>query len=155
MSSPQNTSGRPARYPIIAGIIVTVLGLVFLIGGIVAWFTVKSELEAENITVSEDADHFAGEKADGPFSAYAQADAVKGHVLKATDGKTYGELEMGDPLRDTALEGSTVRSALMTSSLSFGVSALAAGTGVALIVTGPALGMRNRSRRREADASAV
>ncbi|MGO1948091.1 MAG: hypothetical protein ACTH1D_00560 [Mycobacteriaceae bacterium] len=51
---------------------------------------------------------------------------------------------MDDPNRDMALQGSTVRSALMTSTLSFGVSALAAGTGVALVVTGAGLGARAR-----------
>jgi hypothetical protein len=130
--------------PLISGILVAVIGLVFLIGGAVGWFTVKSELEDENITVSEDADRFAGEDVAGPFTAYTQADTIKGHVLETTGGKTYAELEMDDPNRDTALQGATVRSALLTSTLSFGVSALAVGVGVGFILAGVALGAKGR-----------
>jgi hypothetical protein len=44
-----------------------------------------------------------------------------------------------------ALQGATVRSSLMTATLSFGVSALAAGAGVVSLLTGAALMVRNRS----------
>ena len=70
---------------------------------------------------------------------------MKKHVSEATGGKTYAELEMGDPNRDLALQGSTVRSSLMTATLSFGVSALAAGAGVVALLTGAALMARERN----------
>jgi hypothetical protein len=158
MTSPNNTLTstdptspdavtEPARrrFPLIAGLLIAVIGLAFLVGGIVGWFTVRAELEDEHITVSADADHFADEPADGPFSAYSQAQTVKKHVSEATGGKTYAELEMGDPNRDLALQGSTVRSSLMTATLSFGVSALAAGAGVVALLTGAALMARERN----------
>lgn len=137
-------SGR-GKLPLIAGFLVGLIGVVFIVGGAVGWFTVKSELADEQITVAEDAENFAGEKADGPFSAYSQAETVKKHVLESTGGKTYAELEQDDPVRDMALQGSTVRSALMTSVISFGVSALAFGTGVAFVITGVGLGARRKS----------
>jgi hypothetical protein len=141
----KNAASSRSRFPFIAGLLVAVIGLAFLAGGVVGWFTVKAELEDEHVTVSEDADHFGGEPADGPFSAYYQAQAVKGHVSAATGGKTYAELEQDDPNRDMALQGATVRSSLMTATLSFGVSALAAGAGVVSLLTGAALMVRNRS----------
>ncbi|HIW90144.1 MAG TPA: hypothetical protein H9870_00525 [Candidatus Corynebacterium avicola] len=130
--------------PLISGLLVGLIGVLFIVGGAVGWFTVKSELADEQITVAEDAEHFAGEKADGPFSAYSQADTVKKHVLESTGGKTYAELEQDDPVRDMALQGSTVRSALMTSVISFGVSALAFGAGVAFVIAGVGLGVRRK-----------
>lgn len=151
--SPEVTAGTAtgtaapsrSRFPFIAGLLVAVIGLAFLIGGAVGWFTVQAELQDEHVTVSEDADHFGGEPADGPFSAYYQAQAVKGHVSAATGGKTYAELERDDPNRAMALQGATVRSSLMTATLSFGVSALAAGAGVVSLLTGAALMVRNRN----------
>ncbi|AHW64696.1 Putative membrane protein [Corynebacterium glyciniphilum AJ 3170] len=130
--------------PRIAGLLVAVIGIVFLIGGIFGWFTVRAELIDENITVSDDADRFAGDRVDGPLSAYSQAETVKRHVLEATDGKTYAQLDMDDSNRDLALQGSTVRSALMTSTLSFGVSALAGTSGVAFTLIGGVLAVRRR-----------
>ncbi|AGP29735.1 hypothetical protein [Corynebacterium terpenotabidum] len=58
-------------FPLISGILIAIIGLAFVVGGVVGWLAVKSELVDEHITVSEDADHFAGEQVDGPFSAYA------------------------------------------------------------------------------------
>ncbi|MGO1948090.1 MAG: hypothetical protein ACTH1D_00555 [Mycobacteriaceae bacterium] len=63
-------SAKKGRLPLVAGLLVAVIGLVFVVGGIVGWFTVKSELQDENITVAEDADRFAGDKVAGPFTAY-------------------------------------------------------------------------------------
>ena len=72
-------------------------GAVLIVAGTVTWFTVKSQLGDEHITVSEDADHFAGDKVNGPFTAYAQADVIQKHALEAGDGKTYAQLDQEDP----------------------------------------------------------
>lgn len=152
MSSPESQSSTPnetgprrttgARR--ILGSLVVVVGIVFVIGGLIGWFTVKSQLADEQITVSENSENHAGEKVEGPFTAYAQANTVKQDVLDATGGKTFAQLEMDDPIREMALQGASVRSSLMTSTLSFGVSALAAGSGVGFILTGFALVLRNK-----------
>ena len=49
-------------------------GAVLIVAGVVTWFTVQSQLSDENITVSEDADRFAGDKVDGPLTAYSEAE---------------------------------------------------------------------------------
>lgn len=122
-----------------AGLLTVAIGCLMFIGGLAGWFTVRAELVEENITVAEDAAHFAGKQVAGPLTAYAQADIVKHHLLEATDGKAYADLGEKDPNREMALNAATVRSALMVSTLAFGVSALAAGAGVTFMVIGAAL----------------
>ena len=81
------------------GIVVAVLGAVFLVAGIVTYAIVSSTLAAEQITVSDDARHFAGDDVNGPFTAYFQADIIATHAEGIADGKTYAELPQDDPRR--------------------------------------------------------
>ena len=62
--SDSNDSSRIAQ---ILAIITIVIGAVFMISGVGAWFGVSSQLADENITVSDDAGWFAGEPVDGPL----------------------------------------------------------------------------------------
>ena len=104
--------------------------IVMIIGGGVVWGIVSSQLAAEDITVSEDAEFLAGAPVVGPFSAYAQADIINHHALAMADGKTYAELDKEDPLRATVMNASFLRTSLFTSVVSFGVSAFAIGMGL-------------------------
>lgn len=121
------------------GMIVLVFGIVFVAAGVVTWFVVQDQLAAENITVSEDADMLAGEKVDGPFTAYAEAQVINKHALEATDGKTYAELGRDDPTRQTAMQASFLRASLFTSVVAFGVAAMAVVLGISLILIGVSL----------------
>jgi hypothetical protein len=118
---------------------VIIAGAILVVGGIATWFTVRSQLADENITVSPDASAFAGDKVDGPLTAYVEANTIEKHALDATGGKTYAELGREDPTRQTAMTASFLRASLFTSVLSFGVAAFAAGVGVVLILIGWAL----------------
>ncbi|BCJ49760.1 hypothetical protein Asp14428_12350 [Actinoplanes sp. NBRC 14428] len=89
--------------------------------------------------VSADADSFAGEKIDGPFTAYAEAQVIEKHALAASGGKTYAELPKDDPKREVVMTGSFLRSSLFTSVVSFGVAAMAMGLGVLVAIIGYAL----------------
>ena len=111
-------------------------GALLIIAGTVTWFTVKSELSDEKITVSDDADRFAGDKVDGPLTAYSEAETIQKHALEEGGGKTYAELDQDDPLRETAATASYLRTSLFTSIVAFGVALLAAGTGVIAIIYG-------------------
>ena len=122
-------------------VLVIVAGVIFIAAGVGSWFAVKAQLSAENITVADDAGRFAGEPVDGPLTAYEQANVINKHALAATDGKTYAELAQDDPARQTAMTASFLRASLFTSVLAFGVSALAVGLGVVLIIIGVALGL--------------
>ncbi|PRY68562.1 hypothetical protein B0I08_104265 [Glaciihabitans tibetensis] len=104
--------------------------LVMIIGGGTVWGIVTSQLKAENITVSEDADFMPGAAVQGPFSAYAQATIINHHALEMSDGKTYAELEQDDPTRATVMNASFLRASLFTSVVSYGVSALVIGVGL-------------------------
>lgn len=104
--------------------------IVMIIGGGVVWGIVSSQLAAEKITVSEDADFLAGAPVVGPFSAYAQATVINRHALELADNKTYAELAQDDPRRATVMNASFLRTSLFTSVVSFGVSAFAIGMGV-------------------------
>jgi hypothetical protein len=121
------------------GLLVVIAGVIMIVAGVVTWFTVKSQLADEQITVSEDAKNFAGDPVDGPFTAYAQANVIEHHALDSTGGKTYAQLDREDPKRQTAMTASFLRSSLFTSVVAFGVAFMATGLGVVLILIGLAL----------------
>jgi hypothetical protein len=122
-----------------------VIGVIFAIAGVVTYVLVSDELAAEHITVSEDAEYFAGQDVTGPFTAYFQAETINKHALKATGGKTYAELESDDPARQTAMQASFLRASLFTSVVAFGVAALATVLGIVLVLIGAALRTLGRS----------
>jgi hypothetical protein len=132
-------SGRSVRLIRLLGIAVIVAGLILAASGVLTWFVVQDQLADEQITVSDDADRFAGEPVDGPLTAYAEADAIEGHALEASGGLTYAELPRDDPTRETVMTASFLRASLFTSVVSFGVAAMAMGLGVVLVLIGVAL----------------
>ncbi len=120
-------------------ILVIIAGLIMLAAGATTWFVVQSQLADERITVSDDADRFAGKPINGPFTAYAEAEVIEKHSLEASGGKTYAELDREDPTRQVVMTGSFLRSSLFTSVVSFGIAALAMGLGVVVALIGYAL----------------
>ncbi len=123
----------------ILGILGMLGGVVLIIGGIVVWSMVSSQLRAENITIPDDAIAFQGQTVQGPFTAFVQADIIQTHALHASEGKTYAQLEQDDPVRATMMNASFLRASLFTSVVSFGVAAFAMGVGVLSIMFGFAL----------------
>ena len=124
-----------------------VIGIVFAVAGVVTYVLVANELAAENITVSADAEYFAGQEVNSPWTAYSEAETISKHALEATGGKTYAELGRDDPLRDTAMQASFLRASLFTSVVAFGVAALAAVLGLALFLIGISLRGLGRATR--------
>src|SRR5262245_55493917 len=140
----------------ILGIIVIVFGALFLVAGVTTYIVVSNTLADEHITVSKDADRFAGKDVRGPLTAYAQANVIEKHATEAAGGKTYAELPQDDPKRQTVMTASFLRASLFTSVVAFGVAALAAGLGVIFILLGLALlGIFRASRPTTAFAAAV
>lgn len=119
--------------------IIAVIGAIMIVAGAVTYYMVHDQLKAANITVADDADFLAGDRVDGPFSAFAQAAVIDKHALAATGGKTYAELAQDDPLRQTAMSASFLRASLFTSVVAFGVATMAMGVGLCLLLTGIAL----------------
>jgi len=116
--------------------LVIAAGVMLIAAGTATWFVVRDQLADEKITVSDDAEHFAGDDVDGPLTAYSQADTINHHALEASGGKTYAELPQDDPARQTVMTASFLRASLFTSVVSFGVAAFAAGTGVLMLIIG-------------------
>ena len=128
-----------AKMPRIVAIISIVAGVIMIIAGGVSYFLVQRELADEHIVVSDDAERFAGEDVDGPFTAYSQAMVIKTHALEIGGGLTYAQLPQDDPRRETVMDASFLRASLFTSVVAFGVAALVAGLGVLFILVGLAL----------------
>lgn len=138
-TSATRTGNDQSRLVRTLGIIVIIGGLILVIGGATTWGLVQSQLSAEKVTVAEDASFLAGDEVNGPFSAYAQAEIINEHALKASGGKTYAELAQDDPTRATVMNASFLRASLFTSVVSFGVAAMAMGLGVLFLLVGYAL----------------
>ena len=125
-----------AKMPRIVGIISIVAGVIFIIAGGVTYYIVHRELSDQKITVSDDAASFAGDQVEGPFTAYAQAMVIGDHALEIGGGKTYAELPQDDPNRATVMNASFLQASLFTSVVAFGVSAMAAVTGILWMLMG-------------------
>lgn len=123
----------------VAGWLGMIGGIVLIIAGIVVWIVVSQQLQAEKITIPDDAIAFQGQTVAGPFTAYVQADIIQTHALHISEGKTYAELEQDDPVRATMMNASFLRASLFTSVVSFGVAAFAIGMGILSIIFGWAL----------------
>jgi len=131
-----STAASSSRGIRVVGMIVAVVGAIFLVAGIATYATVSSTLADQKITVSDDAAHFAGKQVKGPFTAYAQADVINKHALEIGGGKTYAELPQDDPNRDTVMTASFLQASLFTSVVAFGVAAFVAVMGVILMMLG-------------------
>ena len=138
-TTPRDVADRSTGSIRVLSILVIVAGAIFIVAGVVTWFVVRDQLADEKIIVSDDAERFGGWEVDGPFTAYAEADAIEGHAFEASGGKTYAELDREDPTRETVMTASFLRSSLFTSVVAFGVAFMAAGLGLVLIGIGVAL----------------
>lgn len=75
----------------LGGYLAIVAGLILIVGGV--WgicFTYKNVAQ-ENIVTGEDAS-IPNEKVLGPLTLKSQADIIREHTLKITEGKTYAEM---------------------------------------------------------------
>jgi len=137
-ATPQPTETRRG-VPRWVGLVLMIAGAVFTVVGVVAYVAVQQTLSDQRITVSDDADMFAGKAVNGPFTAYAQAMVIGKHAKEIGGGKTYAELPQDDPNRDTVMTASFLQASLFTSVVAFGVSVMAAVLGVLLVLLGWAL----------------
>ena len=152
------------------GLFIIVAGAFMLVAGGVTWNLVSTQLKAENITVAavtpENPGKLAGDQVAGPFTAYAQANAINHHALDGANGRTYAQI--GDDgkvikakltaggmsaadiktnvdvvanatTRTSTMNGSFLRASLFTSVISFGVAALVMGLGLLFALLGIAL----------------
>jgi len=139
-TAPPTSTEAPHRRGVRAiAVVLIIVGAVFAVAGVVAYVAVQHTLSDQKIVVADDADMFAGEKVNGPFTAYAQAMVIGKHATEIGGGKTYAELPQNDPNRDTVMTASFLQASLFTSVVAFGVSAMATVIGIMLALTGVAL----------------
>jgi len=152
------------------GVLVIIAGALMIVAGGVTWGMVSSQLKAEHIVVGaitpENSGRLAGKPVAGPFTAYAQANAINHHALDGAGGRTYAQI--GDDAkalkaklaagglskeevaknpdvlalaatRDSTMNGSFLRASLFTSVVAYGVAALVIGLGVLFALVGFAL----------------
>jgi hypothetical protein len=128
-----------ARVPRVVAIVSVVAGVFMILAGAITYYVVHRELSDEHIVVSEDAENFAGDDVEGPFTAYSEAMVIKEHALDIGDGNTYAEVPQDDPTRETVMTASFLRASLFTSVVAFGVAALVVGLVVMFVLFGLAL----------------
>jgi len=161
------TSNKPVR---LIGLVMIIAGILMILAGGATWALVTTQLKAEHIVVAavtpQNPGRLAGKPVAGPFTAYAQADAINHHALDGAKGRTYAQI--GDDAkalkakltagglskeevaknpdvlalaatRDSTMNGSFLRASLFTSVVSFGVAALVIGLGLLFILLGFAL----------------
>lgn len=136
-----------------AGRLAVAAGSLLVAAGTGAWFAVAKQLREEKITVPDNAPALAGRRVQGPASAYVQALVIKRNAERSADGRTFADIsadmrsvdagsDEAHQLRKLSASLSTaasLRSALMTSVLAFGVSALVAGLGSLFVLLGAQL----------------
>jgi hypothetical protein len=154
--SPVAPAAAPGTGPLrVLSILVVVAGAIFMVAGVITWFVVRDQLADEKIVVSEDAPFLGGNDVDGPFAAYAEAEAINEHAMEASGGLTYAELDRDDPTRETVMTASFLRASLFTSVVAFGVAFFAFGIGIILILIGIALLRIDRLLRTPAHVAAT
>jgi hypothetical protein len=141
------TEKRGLRGVAVVGLLLIIFGGILAVAGVATWVVVTNQLSQENITVSKDADHFAGQPVNSPWTAYAQAQVINKHALEASGGKTYAELPQDDPKRQTVMTASFLRASLFTSVVAFGVALMAVALGVGFVLVG--WGLRAVARRAD------
>lgn len=122
-----------------------VVGVLLILGGLTTWIIVSNTLSDQNINVADGASCLAGDRVDGPFSAYCQAKIIEEHALHATGGKYYSELAQDDPLRAVAAQSAYLQASLYTSVVAFGTAGMAILVGALFVMIG--LGMKDVAER--------
>jgi hypothetical protein len=120
---------------VLFGVVLIIAGLFMVREGRMAHDEVENTLSSERIVSAEDAD-IPLAPVTGPEEAKAQADAIRQHMLKITNGKTYAELDRTDPNRAQYLNSVTLRTALMESYMAFKIADLVSGVGLIVVAIG-------------------
>ena len=115
------------------GLLLVALGIFFIVQAQSARSTIQAALADEGVVTSSDAS-IPGVPVTDATTAQAQSDVIKMHSIDRYG--TYTSMERGDPNRATYLDGLTLRNSLGLAVLGFGVSDLALGSGVVILVLG-------------------
>jgi hypothetical protein len=121
------------------GRFVTAAGIAEVAIGAAAWVGLSRRLADEKIVVPASSRWFPNRTVRDPLTALEEAEVVRRITLKATGGRTYGEMAGDDPMARMALDSSLIRSSLSTAVLAFGFAATQVALGVVFVAIGKAL----------------
>lgn len=130
---------RPDGSMVALGRCVTAAGIVEVLIGAAAWMVVSRRLADEKIVIPGSARWFPNKTVRDPLTAFEEAEIVRRITLKATGGRSYGEMAEDDPMSRMALDASLIRSSLFTAILAFGSAAMQVVLGLVFVVIGKAL----------------
>jgi hypothetical protein len=130
---------RPDGSMRLLGRCVTAAGIVEMFIGAAAWVVVSRRLADEKIVIPASARWLPNRTVRDPLTAFEEAETVRRITLKATGGRSYGEMAEDDPMARMALDASLIRSSLFTAILAFGMAAMQAALGVVFVAIGRAL----------------
>lgn len=106
-----------------SAILAGITGIVLIVAGIGAICFTYTSITRENIITPADA-RIPEKQVRGPLTLKAQADIIRVHMLKMTEGKTYAEMPREDTKRDLWITATTLTTALNLGILTYGLSAL-------------------------------
>ena len=84
---------------LVSSLLVIITGIVLVGGGIWGIAFIYTNVARENITTPDDAS-IPGVPMRGPFTLKAQADIIRVHTLRMTEGKTFSEMPRQIPKID-------------------------------------------------------
>ena len=122
----------------ISSLLAISIGVVLVFGGLWAVVFTYQNVSQENIITPEDAS-IPNAPVRGPFTLHSQANVIRKHTLKSTNGQTYAEMprqipkidEDGDPVLDK--EGNPVMVANETRNMWITATALITALHLAII----------------------
>jgi len=126
----------------IVGIVCLVIGSVFVWQAMDVKAKIQTGLADEMITTGLPAEGEEGYDpnntcVDTAAEAQAAHDLILSH-MRADPGR-YGDTERGSAEREQYVDGITLRNSLMIANMGFGVSTIALGVGIFMLITGIAL----------------
>jgi hypothetical protein len=144
---------------ITTGIVTIIAGIAMVFGGFLGVMLTYQNVIQEKIVTPDDASP-AGAPVRGPFTIKAQADIIREHTLKTTNGKVFAEMprqvpeldtngnpvlgEDGKPImmantaRDIWITATTLTTALHLGIISYAISGITLLLGLTFILTGMA-----------------
>ncbi|MPZ48107.1 MAG: hypothetical protein GEU75_02140 [Dehalococcoidia bacterium] len=126
--------------PLQLGIGFAAGGVYMISQGLAAKKEVRAALVAEQIISSAES-RIPRALVQDAETAAAQAEVIRTHSLRETEGKTFAQIPRGDPMRDYYLHAVTLRTALGLAIMGFKISDLVVGMGAFMTATGAALVM--------------
>lgn len=123
------------RLLIASSLLAIVVGIILVLGGLWAAMFTFQNIRQENIVTPDDAS-IPTTPVRGPLTLKSQADIIREHTLRMTDGKTYAQMSREDENRPLWITATTLTTALHLGIITYLFSGLIILFGLISIWTG-------------------